>query len=290
MSSRRADFRETFLAEAEKVGIVDERYYDLVFDTCEHLLTVDQAVPLLRVSGAQGSGKSTVAQFLALVLDNCFDKKAAVLSLDDFYLTRQARIDLSEAVHPLLRVRGVPGTHDTDLMLSVIKKLQSGQSAEAPRFEKADDDRSPEVQQLGPVDVVITEGWCLGAKPQARQLLAEPCNTLERTKDKDCLWREFLNDQLETRYPPIFECDLSLFLAVPSFDAVFRWRLQQEQRLAEERSGVALLDEEGVRAFIAHYERVTWQMLKDLPIEADIVAYLNERHEIAGVTHNSRPQ
>ena len=34
---------------------------------------------------------------------------------DDFYLTQAQRQDLAQQIHPLLKSRGVPGTHDVPL-------------------------------------------------------------------------------------------------------------------------------------------------------------------------------
>ena len=46
-----------------------------------------------------------------------------VLSLDDFYLTRDERNALARTVHPMLQVRGVPGTHDIQFASATIKSL-----------------------------------------------------------------------------------------------------------------------------------------------------------------------
>src|SRR4051812_24782738 len=64
--------------------------------------------------GSQGSGKSTMALFLQVLLQDR-GLKTAILSLDDLYLTLPERERLAADVHPLLRTRGVPGTHDVGL-------------------------------------------------------------------------------------------------------------------------------------------------------------------------------
>ena len=123
---------------------------------------------VLGVQGTQGSGKSTCSDFLKLILKQRHNLNAAVLSIDDFYLTRDERKKLSEVVHPLLQTRGVPGTHDVTLAISTIKQLKSlkkGDSCSLPHFNKSIDDRSPENSWQtieGPIDVVILEGWCVG--------------------------------------------------------------------------------------------------------------------------------
>ena len=55
-----------------------------------------------------------------------------------------------------------------------------------PRFAKAVDDRVARADWrsiAGPVDVVLLEGWCLGAQPQRAALLKQPINALERDED-----------------------------------------------------------------------------------------------------------
>src|SRR5687767_10663938 len=72
---------------------------------------------LVGVSGCQGSGKTTLASLLVLMLRELLGLRAINLSIDDFYLTHAERQTLSRSVHPLLATRGVPGTHDVQLAL-----------------------------------------------------------------------------------------------------------------------------------------------------------------------------
>ena len=73
---------------------------------------------IIGINGAQGSGKSTLADYIKSYM--CAEGHSAVsLSLDDFYLTREERFQLSRDTHPLLATRGVPGTHDTALAINL---------------------------------------------------------------------------------------------------------------------------------------------------------------------------
>ena len=85
---------------------------------------------LLGINGAQGTGKSTLAAYLALSLRESDGHTAAVLSIDDFYLTKTERQRLSRHVHPLLAVRGVPGTHDVPMLRECIDRLRKLQPGE----------------------------------------------------------------------------------------------------------------------------------------------------------------
>ena len=102
----------------------------------------DRSPLVVGITGAQGTGKSTLAKLIsALLTKNGF--RVTNLSIDDFYLSRHARARLAETVHPLLASRGVPGTHDTPLALSTLTALESAGAADQvllPAFNKAEDD------------------------------------------------------------------------------------------------------------------------------------------------------
>ena len=85
-----------------------------------------------------------------------------MLGIDDFYLTKDQRVELAARVHPLLATRGPPGTHDIDALIGALMSLLEGRSVEVPVFDKGIDDRSGTRAVSGPVDRVIVEGWCVG--------------------------------------------------------------------------------------------------------------------------------
>ena len=224
--------------------------------------------------GAQGSGKSTMSTRLARRLDAA-GSPSAVLSLDDFYLTRAERATLGRTVHPLLETRGVPGTHDLALARSTIASLVGQQAVvAAPRFDKTLDDRAapatwPTYQ--APVSVVILEGWCVGARPIPDEDLLQPINALERDEDADGIWRRHVNAALHGDYHALFDkLDLRVLLRAPDFACVHGWRLEQEMGLARmDSQSMPAMDAPAVARFIAHYERLTRWIIADEP--ADLV-------------------
>jgi D-glycerate 3-kinase len=243
---------------------------------------------LLGINGAQGTGKSTLADFVKLALETTVHKSVAVLSIDDFYMTKGQRQALANKIHPLLSVRGVPGTHDLVMLetcLRSLRELAPGVSYCLPRFDKASDDRADESTWptvTGPVDVIILEGWCVGSIAQPDTALAEPLNVLERERDPDGTWRRYVNDRLATDYAALFaELDALIFLRAPSFDAIYRWRLEQEQKLAATRPSdtSGIMDERQIAEFIQYYERITRNNLDHIGNSADIVLELDEYHQ-----------
>lgn len=232
---------------------------------------------VLGVCGAQGSGKSTLSEGLVRRLEG-EGLKAALLSLDDLYLAPEAR---PVAVSPLFAVRGVPGTHDVALGERVFASLKSGQPTRLPRFDKADDRPSPENEwpEVTAPDVIIFEGWCVGAHPQADSDLTEPVNDLER--EDDGAWRRAVNAALKGPYATLFgHIDRLLLLAAPDFGIVRDWRIEQEntlrQRLKTEgRTGARVMNDAEIGRFIQYYERLTRHILQTMPAYADLTLQLD---------------
>jgi len=233
--------------------------------------------------GAQGSGKSTVSAALAARFE-----RALTFSIDDLYLGRAARLDLARRIHPLLATRGVPGTHDPMLGVEVLSALSRGQSVAQPRFDKAQDDRAPHENWPiveGGCELVIFEGWCVGARPQAAEDLVEPVNPLEAEEDRDGRWRHFVNEALGGAYQQLFNCiDMLALLAAPNWDNVLRWRIEQEHDLrASSADASGVMDDCAVARFVSHFERLTRHILAEMPERADLVLHLNESRDCVGI-------
>lgn len=238
---------------------------------------------IVGICGAQGSGKSTLAEALARRFP-----RTAIVSLDDLYLTRAERVALAQSRHPLFATRGVPGTHDIALGIATLDTLRAGEPTRLPRFDKARDDRaSPDAwpEACAPCDLVIFEGWCVGAVPQAEEALAEPVNDLERSEDPDARWRRTVNAALAGPYQDLFaRLDLLILLAAPDWDTVGRWRQEQESDLRRTAGeGVGLMDEAAIARFVQHYERLTRHILQEMPGRADMVLRLSADRSCRGI-------
>lgn len=258
---------------------------------------------VIGINGAQGAGKSTLFNLLEVILTEGFALKVVGFSIDDLYKTYDERVELSETIHPLLRTRGVPGTHDVGLGVEILNSLKNGTDStvtKIPVFDKSTDDRCQAAvwqEWIGPADVIVLEGWCVGADPQDAEAMVPPINSLEKEKDPNGAWREYVNAQLAGPYRELFSMiEVLVMLKVPSMDAVFEWRSLQEKKLAERvkyiydtqqpTEHLRIMDEEQIKRFIQHYERLTRHMLEEMPSRADVTLCLNENHKIADIKIN----
>lgn len=247
---------------------------------------------LVGIAGAQGTGKTTAAKALQLTLHYAFGRNCCLLSLDDFYLTRSQRQSLASQVHPLFATRGVPGTHDIDLIHQTLDKLKQAQAVSEtplPLFDKSTDDRRPRdhwALYRGRPDIILFEGWCVGARPAGNgETLDRPINSVESSSDSGGTWRHYVDRMLAGPYAALFaQLDRLVFFAAPDWERILEWRRLQEQKL-HRATGVAspLLDEQRLQEFVATYERISRRMLSETPQYADVTVNLAPSHQVSSV-------
>ena len=255
---------------ADYRAIVDAHWRPLSEDIAERALDKPLVVG---INGAQGAGKSTLCRFLEVLLVE-HNQRAATLALDDLYLTQADRLAAAHDHHPLFATRGVPGTHDPALGLAAIEAFLAGRHLELPRFDKSVDDRFPETELVpGPLDVLLFEGWFVGAVPQPAAELRQPVNQLEADEDPDGIWRREVNRRLATDYAELFaRIDLLVMLKVPDFAAVRRNRALQEDKLrARNPDAPGLMDAAALKRFLDQDERLTLHMFEEMPARADVL-------------------
>ncbi len=249
---------------------------------------------LLGVNGAQGTGKSTLADFLRLATKSMFGWNVAVLSIDDFYYTLAERQALAEDVHPLLKTRGVPGTHDVDLIEQVLDRLINRQACRAPRFNKAIDDRCDDSEWLkydNPVEVILFEGWCNNSPAQSQSALQQPINALERNEDPQGIWRQYVNERLLEYQQRFFSrAELCIMLKADDVECVYDWRSLQEQKLKAGSNHVKqnrVMSKAELERFMQHFERISRHTLSHLPAMADVVLPVAADHSITAIVQKS---
>ena len=247
---------------------------------------------LLGLSAGQGAGKTTIAAILGIILKFFFRRNVCVISIDDFYKTLKDRNKMAKIKHPLFKTRGVPGTHDINLIKDFFISIRRKKfrKVQIPKFNKLIDDRFKKSYwhkvEKKP-DIVLLEGWCVGAKAESIFSLKKPINNLEKYEDQDLIWRKFVNEKLKKEYKKVFSMiDYYIFMKVPSFKMVFKWRLLQENKL-KKKSNVnkKTMSYNGIKRFIMFYQRITLQMIKDLSKSASIVILLKKNHKIKKVLY-----
>jgi len=249
-------------------------------------------IKVIGLAGGQGAGKSTITQIIKLILETKYNLSVVYFSIDDFYKTLSERIKLSKKFHQLFKTRGVPGTHDTSLIKKTFLNLRkkSFKSMTIPRFDKSKDDRFPKKKWqkiTKQPEIIIFEGWCVGAKAQEKKILKKPINILEKKNDANLKWRSKINYELNNEYKEIFsKIDKLIFLKVPNFECVYKWRLLQEKKLQLTSNGKKIMSPIQVRKFIMHYERITKQMFSDLTNKAYSVLYLDKKHRFNKIKFN----
>jgi D-glycerate 3-kinase len=245
---------------------------------------------ILGLSGLQGSGKSTLARVMKIQAE-ARGWPTEVLSLDDFYYARSDREGLAQRIHPLLRTRGVPGTHEIELLLSVLAALPQASEklpVTPPRFDKGRDTRVPPSRWpriTRPPQLVIVEGWALGIRPQLQAALIDPVNELERTEDPDGSWRYWVNKQLRGYQPLWRKFDALIVLQAPSWEIVRQWRGEQEQDLLARHAPLAM-EADAMARFLAHFERLSRHALATLPALADTCVEYDDGRHVTGLSHS----
>ena len=213
-----------------------------------------QSSPFIQgILGGQGTGKTTLAAVLGLILGQ-MGYSTLSLSLDDLYKTYSDRLALREQ-DPRLVWRGPPGTHDIPLGLTVLDQLrQPTTSIQIPRFDKsawggAGDRRAPESVQN--VDIVLFEGWFVGVRPldpRAFDTAPPPIIT-----DDDRAFARDINARLQDYVPLWKRLDRLILLYPTDYRLTKRWRQQAEhQMLATQKTG---MNDAEVDQFVEYFWR-----------------------------------
>lgn len=253
------------------------------------LIPALQAIPgqaVIGISGAQGSGKSTLAGLLAKLL-TASGKPAAAVSLDDYYLSRTARQQLAQQVHPLLAQRGVPGTHNIQRAITDAKRVLQGKPVALPQFDKALDEPVADLPEQQ-YQILIVEGWCLAVTAQSEAELAQAVNEYEKQQDSDGRWRHYVNQQLAGGYTEYWQLLQPLiWLQAPDWQAICRWRSNQEESLKQQRG--AGMSEAELARFMLSFQRLTEASWQQLPARAHYIITLDQQQRPQLTKDQQRP-
>ena len=197
----------------------------------------------------------------------------------------------------MLLTRGVPGTHDINMMLNFFRKAKSKKfkRLKLPTFNKAIDDRSNKKNwydlKIKP-DVIIFEGWCVGAKAEKNITLNKTINSMEKAKDQNQIWRKYVNQQLKSKYKNLYsQLNCLIYLKANSFNLLQKWRLKQERKLwlsSKKKINLKIMSKGDVINFMQTYQRITQNMFRNAPKYASIILNLNDNHQIKKAIYKKR--
>ena len=277
-------FLETFIQQEGLNDIFRRNATDYFNAYAHRLAQIAEASSrpiIVGVNGAQGSGKSTLSQYLSQMMPMQLGVDCHVLSVDDFYLSKAKRKRLAASVHPLLGIRGVPGTHDVPRLLDALAGfIDPGiQSVTVPIFDKLKEDRTKNVQRIqksARPTVILFEGWCVGVPAQHQLALSVPASSFEFSNDNNGVWRSYVNERLGGDYVDVFKLlDRLSMLKPPCFEAVYDWRVDQEIRLVARRredssdTSIRGMSVKQVGEFVENFRRLTCHAIEVLPDLAD---------------------
>ncbi len=249
------------------------------------------------LAGGQGTGKTTISSIIKIILTKYFKLRVFRISIDDFYKTRKERRSLSKRVHPMLLTRGVPGTHDVKMMSNFFKKTKSKKfkKIKLPTFNKAIDDRFSKkywYDLRDKPDVIIFEGWCVGARSEKNMTLKKSLNYLEKANDQKLIWRKYVNQQLKSKYKKLYsQLNCLIYLKAKNFNLLQKWRLKQEHKLwlkSKNSSKNKIMSKDDVIKFMQTYQRITQNMFKNMPKYASIILNLNSNHQIKSAVYKNK--
>ncbi|MBH09478.1 MAG: kinase [Candidatus Marinimicrobia bacterium] len=233
---------------------------------------------IIGLSGGQGTGKSTISTLIDHILNHYLDIKVMTLSIDNFYFSKEIRMEMAHEIHPLCRTRGVPGTHDTCLLKEKIDSLSNADSNTKtiiPVFSKIFDNYEPKENWnifFGRPDIILLEGWCIGAKAIEDNEWYPPINSLEKKFDPKSEWAKWSNTALKNEYQDIFETiDMLIMIKESSIENIYQNRWKQEKTLKKLNKSTKIMSKSSVNEFVMHFERLTLHMLNTMPDYADVV-------------------
>ena len=183
------------------------------------------------------------------------------------------------------------------MMLNFFKKAKNRKfkRLRLPIFNKAIDDRFNKNKWYDlkdKPDVIIFEGWCVGAKPEKGKTLKKTINSMERVKDHKQIWRKYVNQQLKSKYKNLYsQLNCLIYLKAKNFSLLQKWRLKQERKLwinSKTNFNSKIMSTGDVINFMQTYQRITQNMFKIMPKYASIIFNLNSNHQIKSAIYKRK--
>ena len=239
----------------------------------------------LMIAGSQGSGKSTLSLLIKTYFKKFYKKDVVILSIDDFYLSSHQRKQLAnKSKTNLFKTRGVPGTHNLKSLNNSIDKLKANKfPVYLPVFDKVTDNKKNYTRKVNKADLIILEGWCVGAKPVEPSYLKKNINELEKKSDPDMIWRTSYNQAL-IEYQKLFnKFNYYIFIKLPDWKYVINWKYKQELNLRSLRSDNHL--KKKLYIFIQYYEKLSKWMSLTCPDICNVLITLDKNQKMSKILY-----
>lgn len=236
------------------------------------------------IAGSQGSGKSSFSLLVKKFFKKFYQKDVVIISLDDFYHSQKTRLKLSKRVHPLYQTRGVPGTHDLDLMMKKITQIKKNQfPVYLPSFDKIKDSRKKNYKKIDKCDLLILEGWCVGAKPISNNFLKKNVNDLESKIDIQYQWRYSYNEFLKSYQALFSQFKFFIYFRYSNWSNILGWKYKQELLLRSISSDFKL--KKYLSNFIQYYQKISMWMHRTSINDSNILIQIDQNQEIEKISY-----
>ena len=206
---------------------------------------VQQSPPrsLLGLAAMPGCGKSTLCAWIKEAAAR-LGMAVEVVSLDDFYFPGE-QLESAMAGNPWQAPRGIPGSHDVELLLQALRQWRNAGTCEVPVFDKAlrqgRGDRAG-TRRLS-ADRLILEGWFVGAGPWAAARHGELSTDLTPLSQAEVAYRPVIKRNLAP-YQEVWRLLDGLWQLSPTtLSTVMAWKRQQNQS-QQQQSGSGLAEQD----------------------------------------------
>ncbi len=195
---------------------------------------------VIGLSALPGTGKTTLGLLIERLLLK-MEIKAAVVSLDDFYLP-SSEMNIAIKNNPWNVSRGFPGTHSINLIEEKILEWKNTGKFNYPVFDKSLrnglGDRS--YWKIDYPEILILEGWFLGVNKKSSQSISKE-NVKPPLYEREIEYRSKIQKNLND-YLKIWQLFEKIWQIKPKdFSYMNKWKSNQENEMLKIK-GNALVD------------------------------------------------